>query len=305
VNLVGFKRHFAATLRLFFNPEHHSELKNESRLTSKSALLNPTRFTQTASKPMPLQFVGNQSVVSPVLPQRIVSLVPSQTELLYDLGLGDRVVGITKFCVRPTEWYRSKTRIGGTKTVDVARVAALQPDFILANREENQREQVEALAAFCPVWVSNVTTLNDALEMIIEVGLLTGVGSVAQEMVQRIQTNFAILPTRPLRRAAYLIWRKPWMVAGGDTFISDLMRRAGFENVFGGLNRYPEVSREALEAANPEVILLSSEPFPFAAKHVAECRAICPEAEIRLVDGELFSWYGSRLLQAPQYFAGL
>ncbi len=231
-------------------------------------------------------------------PQRIVSLVPSLTELLHHLGLGDRVVGITKFCVHPAHWQREKTRIGGTKTVNIAKVAELRPDFILANKEENDREQVEALQAICPVLVTEVKTLEDALAMIAEVGTYTGTQAAAAELVHNISAHFAQL-SQPTRKstAAYLIWRKPYMAAGGDTFIHDMLGHAGFSNVFADQLRYPAITILDLQAANPEYILLSSEPFPFSEKHIAELREICPNARIKLVDGELYSWYGPRMLE--------
>ena len=239
------------------------------------------------------------------LPQRIVSLVPSQTELLYDLGLGDRVVGITKFCVHPEIWYHSKTRIGGTKTVNIPKVLALKPDFIIANREENDREQVEALAAHCPVWTTDVKTLDDALEMILSAGNLTGTTDKALEIIEKIKTGFEKLAEKKAQTApvsaAYLIWRKPYMAAGGDTFIHDMMSRAGFSNVFAGQNRYPECPADVLAALQPQYVLLSSEPFPFSEKHIAEIREICPTAKVKIVDGEMFSWYGSRLVRAAEY----
>jgi ABC-type Fe3+-hydroxamate transport system substrate-binding protein len=243
------------------------------------------------------------------LPQRIISLVPSQTELLFDLGLGDRVVGITKFCVRPAEWYQSKTRIGGTKTVNIPKVLSLKPDLVLANKEENVQEQVDALAQHCPVWTSDIKTLTDALTMIAHIGQLTGTQEKAQAINEAIQIRFDQLAAKVAVQepvaAAYLIWRKPYMAAGGDTFIHEMLSKAGFLNVFGDQMRYPECSADQLAALNPGYILLSSEPYPFAEKHIASFREICPEAKVIIVDGEMFSWYGSRLLYAPEYFMGL
>ena len=240
-------------------------------------------------------------------PRRIVSLVPSQTELLADLGLQEEVVGITKFCVHPAEWFQTKQRVGGTKTVDLEKVAALHPDLILGNKEENERVQIEELQQHFPVWISDVITLEDALEMIRQVGEMTGKTMPAQEMTTEIARRFDALkkdPPKPVR-TAYFIWRKPYMVAAGGTFIDGMMRWAGFENVFAGLQRYPEIGTDDLAAAAPEVILLSSEPYPFAEKHLHALRELCPGASVFLVDGEMFSWYGSRLLQAPGYFREL
>jgi ABC-type Fe3+-hydroxamate transport system substrate-binding protein len=246
----------------------------------------------------------NRSVVLPHWPpRRIVSLVPSQTEFLADLGLGEEVVGITKFCVRPVEWFAAKPRVGGTKTLDFQKISALAPDLILGNKEENERAQIELLAAEYPVWLSDVATLEGAFDMMQRLGALVGKAEAANEMVSEIRADFAAL--RPIQgpapRVAYLIWRKPYMVAGGGTFIDAMLCAAGLVNVFADQTRYPEVGFEVLAAARPDALLLSSEPYPFAEKHLAELRAVCPNAQIRLVDGEIFSWYGSRLRHAPAY----
>ncbi|TXB60090.1 ABC transporter substrate-binding protein [Phaeodactylibacter luteus] len=244
---------------------------------------------------------------APALPYRIISLVPSQTELLSYLGLGERVVGITKFCVHPQAWYRSKVRVGGTKQVHFDRISALDPDLILANKEENTREMVEALAEDYPIWVSDVDNLDTALQMIGQIGKIVGKGNEAAALAKQVQEGFGRLRQEgePPLRAAYLIWERPLMVAGGGTFIDDMLCRAGFENVFRGQPRYPESSLESLSELAPDVVLLSSEPFPFRQQHIAAYRKALPEAAILLADGELFSWYGSRLLDSPAYFAKL
>jgi ABC-type Fe3+-hydroxamate transport system substrate-binding protein len=251
----------------------------------------------------------------PQTPQRIVSLVPSQTELLYSLGLDKEVVGITKFCVHPPGWFRTKTRIGGTKDVHLDQVHSLQPDLVLAAKEENDRQQVEELARHYPVWVSDVKTLPDALAMIRLVGELTGQKATADTLADDIARRFDELPPSPLSdslspsreppRAAYFIWRNPWMVAGGDTFIHDMLQRSGFSNIFRNRDRYPAIDLASLAGSDCQYVLLSSEPYPFRERHIQEVRAILPDANIRLVDGELFSWYGSRLLHSPPYFARL
>lgn len=246
-----------------------------------------------------------REVAVPFPPQRIVSLVPSQTELLHELGLGERVLGITKFCVHPQEWFRSKTRMGGTKKLHLSRIAELQPDLIIGNKEENDREQIAALARRHPVWMSDVRSLPQAIDMITRIGEITGCEVPAQDWATRIAQAFeelsARVSARTPRRAAYFIWRGPWMAAAADTFIHEMMERAGLLNVFGHLERYPEIGPVQLAEAAPELVLLSSEPFPFKEKHFEEFRACCPAADIRLADGELFSWYGSRLLKAAGY----
>lgn len=255
------------------------------------------------------------------IPRRIISLVPSQTELLHTLGLEEEVVGITKFCVHPPAWFRSKTRIGGTKDVRLETIHKLQPDLILANKEENDKQQVETLSLHYPVWTSDIKNLPGALAMIRSVGELTGKGSRGESLAAEIERGFSGLPAhlpdgnaaRPpaetlphsTPRTAYFIWRKPWMVAGGDTFIQDMLHRCGLVNLFQDRDRYPSIELESLSGSGCRFILLSSEPYPFKDRHIAEIRTVLPHAAIHLVDGELFSWYGSRLLHAPAYFRRL
>ncbi len=244
--------------------------------------------------------------VPPGPPRRIVSLVPSQTELLHFLGLEQEVVGITKFCVHPPTWFQQKTRVGGTKTIDIQKVVALNPDLIIGNKEENDQAQIELLAADYPVWLSDIGTLEDALDMILRVGSMVGRAEAARQLAGDIRQAFDVLDIPPSRpQVAYFIWRKPYMVAAADTFIHDMLIRAGFDNVFAHHSRYPAVTLHELADAQPEIILLSSEPYPFAEKHFAALREVCPLAVVQLVDGEAFSWYGSRLLHTPAYLQGV
>ncbi|WP_276484611.1 helical backbone metal receptor [Paraflavitalea pollutisoli] len=247
-----------------------------------------------------------RSISLPSSPQRIISLVPSQTELLFSLGLETEVVGITKFCVHPDSWFRHKRRVGGTKTVKPELVAALQPDLIIANKEENVREQVEALAHQYPVWISDVNTLADSQAMIRALGMITDRATLAVDLALQIETGFAsLIPLSKPLRTAYLIWRDPYMTVGHDTFVHDMLTHCGLLNVFGNQARYPATSVEALQAADCQLLLLSSEPYPFKEQHIAELQAYLPHTRILLVDGEYFSWYGSRLLGAPAYFQSL
>ena len=238
-------------------------------------------------------------------PHRIVSLVPSQTELLADLGLDAEVVGVTRFCVHPEGWKEEKTIVGGTKNVNVERVQALRPDLVLANLEENTQADVEKLDALAPVFVTDVRDVPGALAMIRAVGRLTGRDVRAERLAAEIEAGFANLEKAAPLRAAYLIWRQPYMTVGGDTFIHDVLARGGFENVFGARQRYSEVTLDEIAAARPDAVLLSSEPYPFGEKHIEEIRARLPTPDVRLVDGEVFSWYGSRLLKTPPYLAAL
>lgn len=238
-------------------------------------------------------------------PKRIVSLVPSQTELLYDLGLEETVVGITKFCVHPREWKRIKAIIGGTKNIHPGKIKALQPDLIIANKEENVKEQVEALSIDHNVYVTDISTLEDSLKMISDIGLLTYTPGKAGIIINTIKEGFnSIIPLKN-KRAAYFIWRNPYMTIGGDTFINDMLARCGFENVYVSQTRYPAVDINELKEKQCDLLFLSSEPYPFKQKHIDELQELLPGTKILLVDGEMFSWYGSRLLQAPRYFKQL
>lgn len=249
---------------------------------------------------------GN-SIALETTPRRIVSLVPSQTELLYYLGLDERVLGITKFCVHPETWFRNKTRIGGPKAVNIERVKALGPDLIIANKEENLKQDVDELAKQFPVWTSDIGNLQQALQMITAIGAITGTADKATALVQQVKQQFDALRTASdtRLRTAYLIWQEPYMTVGGDTFIHDMLTRCGFNNMFAQQQRYPVTSIEELKQRGCQLLLLSSEPFPFQQKHLHALQEQLPGITILLVDGEMFSWYGSRLLLATAYFQEL
>ena len=246
-------------------------------------------------------------VVLPRPPQRIISLVPSLTDLLHGLGLDDEVVGLTRFCERPDGWREAKTIVGGTKQVDAEQVADVQPDLILANQEENTKADVRALSAYAPVYVTDVSTVADATSMIRRIGALVDRKARARQMATTITERFAALPAWPSLRVAYLIWRDPYMTVGGDTFIHDVLRHGGFTSPWAGETRYPEITRDDLAAADLDAILCSTEPFPFHQKDVYtnDLRAACPDTPVRMVDGQLFSWYGPRLLDTPAYLREL
>ncbi len=245
-------------------------------------------------------------------PKRIVSLVPSQTELLHNLGLEEETIGITKFCVHPAKWFKTKTKVGGTKKINIELVKVLKPDLIIANKEENVKAEVEELAEHFPVWVTDVNNAEDALQMIDDIGELTRKKTTAEKLITEIKENFSKLAdSLQLQtkiselRTCYLIWRNPYMTIGGDTFINDMLSKCGFKNIFEEQKRYPEVTISELQAKHCELLLLSSEPFPFKQKHIDELQYELPNCKIILVDGEMFSWYGSRLLLAAEYFLQL
>ena len=236
------------------------------------------------------------------IPTKIISLVPSITELLANLNLENETIGITKFCVHPTHWHKNKKRIGGTKNVNIKLVKSLQPDLIICSKEENIKVQVDDLAAEFPVLLTDVCNFEDAIAMIKTIGNITQKNKEATTIISTIETDFKKLNFTKAITAAYIIWNNPLMTIGSDTFIHDMMQHAGFENVFADAKRYPTTTIEELTQKNPEVILLSSEPYPFKEKHIAALQTHLTNTKILLVDGEIFSWYGSRMKYAASYF---
>lgn len=238
-------------------------------------------------------------------PERIISIVPSLTELLFDLGLDDKVVGITKFCYEPHEWYKTKNRVGGTKNLNIEKIIELQPDLIIANKEENDKEQIEYLASKFNVFISDVYTLRDAFECVEKLGRLCGKQYEGLAISEKIKIAFSLHIIIKKYEVAYLIWNEPIMVAANNTFINSMMSYAGFDNVFNDKKRYPTVSIDEIKERNPEVILLSSEPFPFKNDHLQTYQKHFPDSKILLVEGDLFSWYGSRMRLFPDYIKEL
>jgi ABC-type Fe3+-hydroxamate transport system substrate-binding protein len=237
-------------------------------------------------------------------PQRIVSLVPSQTELLFDLGLDDEIVGITEYCIHPPGKCDEKVKIGGPRSVDIPLIQELRPDVIIANKEENNQEEMERLAEQYPVWISDICTLDDALDMINGVGELVGKTQEANSIIARISSSLLQFDQLSIR-AGYFVWQNPYMVAGGETFINEMLKKCGLINAFESLSRYPAVTQDQVTEAQPEVILLCSEPYSFEEAHVHQFRERFPFAKVFIVDGEIFSWYGSRLQYAGDYFIDL
>jgi len=236
-------------------------------------------------------------------PLRIVSLVPSQTELLYDLGLNEQVVGITKFCIHPKQWHQKKKRIGGTKNLKIKEIIDLNPDLIIGNKEENTSSDIHALSDYCPVWMSDVNSVADAIEMINEIGALTNTIEKATPLAQEVNEKFqSISRIGSNKKVLYCIWDEPTMVVGRDTYIHSVMESIGFVNCIEK-SRYPAVSN--FEDVKPDLIFLSSEPFPFTESHVKKYQTLFPKSKVLLVDGEMFSWYGSRMILAVDYFKSL
>lgn len=237
-------------------------------------------------------------------PQRIVSLVPSITELLFDLGLENSIVGVTKFCVHPKSLKKSKKIIGGTKTIKADIIRELSPDIVFSNKEENDREQVNELMNDLQVFVSDIKTIKDALKFNAVVGNIFGV----EDHVNKINKSIEDIFTTPLfqnQNVLYLIWQKPLISVGGDTYISDTLLQLGLNNIVDNKTRYPIIESSEIKKMNLDFIFLSSEPFPFKTKHLEEIQQLNPKAKVILVDGEAFSWYGSRLCHINSYFKEL
>ncbi|MCH8568095.1 MAG: helical backbone metal receptor [Balneolales bacterium] len=235
--------------------------------------------------------------------QRIISLVPSLTELLFDLGLESQIVGRTRFCVYPAGKIDEVPIVGGTKNPNIEKIRNLAPDLIILNKEENRKYDADALAGFARIYVSEISTVEEALHEIGQIGELTGTHKKASALTSRIRKLIPEQPAQNAPAAAYLIWKKPWMASGSDTYIHDVMRTFGIKNVFESETRYPEFTKEQLQAKNPELVLLSSEPYPFSEKHISEMKQILPNAKIELVNGEYFSWYGSRMEEGFEWIS--
>ena len=232
---------------------------------------------------------------------KVVSLVPSITETLFDLGLtSDEIVGRTKFCIHPKELVKNVEIIGGTKNLNIEKIKALKPDLIIANKEENVKEQVEELMKDFKVLVTNVETLEDNYYLIKQLGHLFGKKEKAQFFNLKTYEAFDIPKPKKKLKVAYLIWKDPYMTIGGDTFISRILEELGFENLFNNQKRYPEIQLEDLKEA--DLIFLSSEPFPFKEKHIEEIQEVCQNQKIKIVDGEAFSWYGTHIAKCGEYY---
>ena len=232
-------------------------------------------------------------------PQRIVSLVPSLTETLVDLGAEEQIVGVTRFCLHPDHLRKEKTRVGGTKGVKVDVIMDLRPDLVIANLEENDAQDIMALEiAGVPCWVCDVRSVERAFRLLSDLGTLIGQAERGRQLEQKARETWTAIRERvdpgQGRKVAYAVWRNPGMWAGRDGAIPSVLRWGGWVP-WPDNPRYPELAMDTVRQAGVEEVLLPSEPFPFKEEHKAECG----DLPSRLVDGEVFSWYGSRMLQVP------
>ncbi len=237
---------------------------------------------------------------------RIISTVPSITELLYDLSLEDEVVGITKYCVHPEKWYRSKERIGGTKTLNLDKIISIKPDLIICNKEENVKEQIEKLSINHSVHITDIKTIADNIELISSIAELTDRVSHGIKLTDQYKNSVSkIMQSVNRKSAVYLIWKEPLMSVGDDTYIHSVMDLCGIENKMRGQQRYPTIDMDMLKSMSPDLLLLSSEPYPFKEKHIQYFQSHLPDTKVILVDGEVFSWYGTRLIKRTKYLVEL
>ena len=237
---------------------------------------------------------------------KIVSLVPSLTELLFHLGLENQIVGRTKFCIHPKSEVKTVPKIGGTKNVNIQKVIDLKPDLVIANKEENTRSDIEALQQSCNVHVTEISNFKQAIFAIDNIGLITNTAKKTTALIEEIENSFSNLKSNLQKaKVCYLIWQKPYMSIGNDTYIHDMLEICGFDSICKDQTRYPELTLEDIKSRQPDYIFLSSEPFPFKQLHIDELKAHLPDCKVFLVDGEYFSWYGSRMVGAAQYFRDL
>lgn len=229
---------------------------------------------------------------------RIISLVPSLTELIIDLGLKDKLVGRSRFCIHPKDQVKDIPVIGGTKNPNLKKIRALKPDYIIANHEENRKEDVLALQKDFRVNVTKIDTIEEALSEIESIGEDLGCLKGSSDLIKEIHKQLSETQDCDFIDTAYFIWRKPWMIAASDTYIDSVLKTYRLSNIFSDKTRYPEIELSELKKRNPKLILLSSEPYPFKEKHVDELNGLLPESKIQLIDGEWFSWYGSRMKEA-------
>jgi len=248
----------------------------------------------------------NYKIELSAVPKRIISIVPSQTELLHYLGLEDEVIGITKFCIYPNQWFKNKNKIGGTKKLNIEKIKLLKPDLIIGNKEENTEQEIKELQKDFPVWMSDIYNLNDSINMIDSIGKIVDKEEKALQLISEIKSGFEKLKDNKFKnqRIIYLIWNDPIIAVGKNTFIDELILKSGFMNAIDE-KRYPEINFDTIQKLKPDFLFLSSEPFPFDEKYLSIYQEKLPTQKIILVDGEMFSWYGNRLLNSIEYFKNL
>jgi ABC-type Fe3+-hydroxamate transport system substrate-binding protein len=250
----------------------------------------------------------NRTIEIPANPKKIISLVPSITEFLFDLNLENNIYGRTKFCIHPEEQVKKVPVLGGVMGLNYHEIEKIDPEIIFASKEENAKGEIMELSNEFPVWVSDVHNLSDALSMIQSIGSICKKEKKAQSIIHQIEVEFKTLDHIPedIVKAVYLIWKNPFYTINKETFAHDMLRKFGVENVFASKKEsYPIIDEKEIREKKPDYIFLPSEPYNFKDQDVDALRKSFPKVEIRRVDGEYFTWYGSHLLRAPSYFKQL
>lgn len=261
-----------------------------------------------------VNFDGSElSLLKPA--ERIISLVPSETETLYYLGAAERIVGITEYCIHPRPLYKSRPRVGGPKTPKFERIRELAPDLILASKEENTREAVEELRGIAPTYVCEVITLDDAQNLMAALGILVGEEENAARFNATIETARQRFSDKPpgyqFRRALYLVWKQPYRGISEQTYIFHLLSASGLKPlVFPELpSRYPELTSEVIAQSGAELVIFPDEPFNFTYRDIDEFSEAFPQLPavtnhaLFKVDGATLCWYGYRTTYALEYIA--
>ncbi len=244
--------------------------------------------------------LGNKIVLNQA-PQRIISLVPSITDYLYYLKLNNKIVAQTIFCIHPALYFKNATKIGGTKKLQIQKIKALKPDLVIANKEENVKEQIEQLQQFAPVYISDVNTLPQAIEMMQDIAILTQTLEIASPLIKDLNLQLDTIHNQFQGTFIYLIWNNPYYAVGPKTYIHELLQHLGLQNVLSTI-RYPQLSLQQIQALAPAFLFLSTEPFPFQKEHVAALQAQLPNTQVCIINGEVCSWYGSRMAAIQSYF---
>jgi ABC-type Fe3+-hydroxamate transport system substrate-binding protein len=241
-------------------------------------------------------------------PERIISLVPSLTEALFAFGLEQEIMGVTRFCVEPRRGVSGKTRVGGTKSVDIAKIKSLEPDLVVAGAEENSAADIAQLIEYgCPVFVTMVTSVQSAIDLLRQLATITGTTVAARPIIEEAKQAlaFAQAAAAGLQRVRVFcpIWRNPYMTCSRATYMADVIAVCGGRNVFDEHpERYPKVELAEIAALDPEAILLPSEPYRFTKRHKADFRALTEVTAVKnghifLIDGKMLTWYGPRIAQ--------
>ena len=239
-----------------------------------------------------------RSLELPETPLKVISLVPSITEMLYALGV--EPVAQTIFCIHPADKFKDAAKIGGTKKLKISEILDLNPDLVIANKEENLKEEIEPIAQKVPTYISDIGTISEAERMIEDIGLILDCENKASALIKSIRNNRQDRAGFEPRSYLYLIWREPYFVTGSDTFITDMLNEVGLVNAFNE-DRYKEISMEDMRRIEPDYVFLSSEPYPFKIIHVNELQPMLPDSKVVLIDGEMVSWYGSRIPDGLKY----